>query len=374
MQLWKKNFIFVFALIEIILFTALLAFTSLNFYQELHKEFAAFNATATNLTYPLYRMSKEEEQSNLVLLASFHQQQGLTYALTDSQGQSLISYLPPELSDDVSEANTILKQGANKYFLVKQQLLTANGTYQIVYLKDCRQLYQNFYRQILFAVALGLFLSAVLGGVLYWQLKKIYRPIQNLAHELRTPLTLISGYSELLLRTKQPAEKQSLMTKKILTESQALQKTIEELLIVGNLKTDDLKKGPLLLSEIVQKLASNYSDLSLTISNEKTIQGNPVLLTRLLANLLDNAQRESPQIIVNISGGNLTIINSISREISKETLRKLNKGRQLTAAEYAGSGQGFLIAREIADLHQMQLSIVATKTTVKVHLISLTSL
>ncbi|WP_265459421.1 sensor histidine kinase [Enterococcus sp. HY326] len=374
MQLWKKNFIFVFALIEIILFTALLAFTSLNFYQELHKEFAAFNATATNLTFPLYRMAQEEEQSNLVLLASFHQQQGLTYALTDSQGQSLFSYLPPELSENVTEANTILKQDADKYFLLKQQLVTADGTYQIVYLKDCQKLYQNFYQQILFAVALGLFLSAILGGVLYWQLKKIYRPIQNLAHELRTPLTLISGYSELLLRTKQPAEKQSLMTQKILTEARALQKTIEELLIVGNLKNDDLKKGPLLLSEIVQKLASNYSDLSLTISNEKTIQGNPVLLTRLLANLLDNAQRESPQIIVNISRGNLTIINSISREISKETLRKLNKGRQLTAAEYAGSGQGFLIAREIADLHQMQLSITATKTTVEVHLISLTSL
>ncbi|MGG5329774.1 sensor histidine kinase [Enterococcus sp. AZ163] len=353
MELWKKNFLFVFSLLEIILFAFLFLFLTTDFYQELKQEQQNLQLTTENLDSYLV----DQDSSILHVLQQVHQSQELYFKVTRQDGTVKISSLPSVTQHQLDSSSGVLSAGSFHYLFLEKQGTSNDGTVKITYVQDISRVYKSFHQQILLAVASGLGLSVAVGALLYWQLKKLYRPIQNLSHELRTPLTLISGYSELLLRTKQSEENQLKMAQNILDESRSLQKTIEELLIMGDLKGQEPKKTALRLSDLVNALQPNYPMVMLKVENEEMVQGNEVLLNRLLVNLLDNAIRDNNSAELLISQKKLIIKNPAKEPLAASTLKKMNKGRKLAPHEYQGTGQGFLIAREIVLLHGGTLTI-----------------
>lgn len=81
------------------------------------------------------------------------------------------------------------------------------------------------------AVALGL----------YWALRALYRPMDQLAHELRTSLTAVCGYGEYLqLANASEVERQE-AAEFIVQESRRLTDLAERLLLLGNLREGSVR-------------------------------------------------------------------------------------------------------------------------------------
>lgn len=363
MQLWKKSFIFVFVLVQSLLFCGLLLFVSYSLRQDLTAEKASFERmVASSDRYIVQLLDEGNWMTEVIHSLNLEQQFYLEVA---SEGEPVFSSLPFAIVEPSADNFTFVEHNKESYLYFHEQVRYADSLFQITYLKNSTLVFQDHYQRMLASILLGLGLSFVVGVVLYWQMKKIYRPIQNLAHELRSPLTLISGYSELILRTKQTEAERLTMAQEIYNEANHLQATIEQLLIMGDLKEGDIAKESIYLSTVLQELSASYPKLDVNIIAEEKINGNRVLLTRLLINLLDNACRASSWVKVFMQGKELIIEND-GEAISANVLIKLNKGRPLLPTEYHGTGQGFHIAREIVELHDGTIQITSDKQSTKV--------
>lgn len=138
---------------------------------------------------------------------------------------------------------------------------------------------------------------------------------------LRTPLTVIVGNAELIMRLK-------------MSES--------DIIDVGS----QIVKEPVLISDIMTNLQGKYPEFECQNEGEAPVNGNSVLLLRLMDNLLANAFAVGTEVVVLVSGKTTKLINN-GPPIHERTIRKLNNGRRLAIGEYQGNGQGVIICHEI---------------------------
>lgn len=371
MQLWKKNFIFVFFLIQVILSVSLLTFVSYSFHQSLKEEVREFKnelEQAKSLAEGLAENSSTKIMQNFAESAIEQKQSYLEVI----KGDVLIfPFVPEDIMVNQKTAWNEIK--LNKINGKKMLTFFGGIPYQgeplkFFYAKDISEIYQKQNNRIFYSILFGLILSSFLSLIIYWQMKKIYKPIQNLSHELRTPLTLISGYSEYLMRMKTTEEDQVTMNQEIYTEALHLQEVVEQLLIMGDLKEGKTNQEQFKISELLSSIKINYPEFSIFIEKENIVSGNKVLILRLLINLLDNAFRASKEVSICIIQKQITILNKPAT-ISGNQLKKMNRGRKLSPAEYEGTGQGFAICREIMLLHQGKIEILSADNEVKVILV-----
>jgi two-component system, OmpR family, sensor histidine kinase KdpD len=130
--------------------------------------------------------------------------------------------------------------------------------------------------------------------------------IRNLSHDLRTPLTCILGYAELLHQhsNRLKVEQQAEFLGQIVSKSKTLRILVDNLLDFN----DSQDRKPLLLqtvdiTECLEQAAYDIRPL-LTEKNQRLtllipaklppVQGEGLLLTRVLLNLLHNSQKFSP--------------------------------------------------------------------------------
>lgn len=372
MQLWKKNFFFVVILFQSLLFAGLFFFVSYSFQQSLRKEARQFRQWIDD-SQKLINQIVEDPSSGLAreFIPVIHEQQQFYFKITNN-GEELFSSIPeyPLIEYSQNKEQFSITRRAKTVYLACQKDRTIGGVnFEVSFIKDASAIYLEQRQRVIYSLLFGILFSLFLSTIIYWQMKKIYRPIQNLSHELRTPLTLISGYSEYLMRMKTTEEEKMTMSQEIFQESQHLQEVIEQLLIMGDLTEDELQMEKLYSSELIRSLRHNYPQLNISIFEEAEIQGNRVLLLRLFDNLLSNASRAAGELEVQlqISGKEVEISNP-GTQIPESQLRKMNRGKKLTQAEYEGSGQGFLICREIVSLHQGKITIQsdAQKTIVRI--------
>ncbi len=210
------------------------------------------------------------------------------------------------------------------------------------------------------------------------------RLIDNLAHELRTPLTAIRGYAEYLHSAKTSEENRIIAADYIISEIDRMKNLAFKLLDLALLRNNNLdlqEINPLELFRLV-KNASEFKlkekDITLDIHTTlDKLTGDSVLLQSLLANLIDNAIKASPDgSVIELSAylesvPVLEVRDAGSGMAEEQTalvcepFYRVDKARSRASG---GVGLGLSLCREIARLHGTELRISSSPgkgTTVK---------
>ena len=368
MTLWKKSYFFTIIIFQVIIFLGIFIFSLTSFKQQLKNDATLFRQLVSTSDF---FVSKIESENGKEMISQFvlSESDSLGFYLeVKKDGKDIIQNIPKNfsLTDDTPQETVALnKEGGQPYLVLKKEEKLKNASYNVIYIKDLSKVYQEQAKRNIFLYLSGLLFTGTVSLIVYWRMKKIYRPIQNISHELRTPLTLIKGYSELLLRVKVNEEKKMEISEQILIESQKLELTVEQLLLMGDLKDGEISKINFYMSSLLKDYEKVYPNLKIKIINEQLIFGNKILIQRLLDNLLTNAYRESDVVSITIDQKKLVITNE-DATISKKVLKKLNKGKQLLPNEYSGTGQGIKMCLEIVVLHEGKFEIVSNNNSVTV--------
>jgi signal transduction histidine kinase len=186
------------------------------------------------------------------------------------------------------------------------------------------------------------------------------RFVANASHELRTPLAIQRAAIEIGLDDPTP-ERLNEVRNDLLTANRRTERLIDGLLTlaVGDHGLDVREPVPLdaIVHEVVSEAATDA--VAVTVDVEPvTVAGDPVLLSRLVANLVDNAvryNRPGGAVWVHLSANGGLIIRNTGAEVPLnrlgelfEPFRRLHATRTRSAD---GTGLGLSIVNSIAQAH-----------------------
>ncbi|MDP9066738.1 MAG: ATP-binding protein [Actinomycetota bacterium] len=197
--------------------------------------------------------------------------------------------------------------------------------------------------------------------------------IANVSHELRTPITALQAVLENLIDGVEPPDPRTLQT--MLEQVQRLGRLVTQLLDLSKLEsgTLTLERRPFELKPVIEQAAresalnaahAELRSVELEVSVEPSdlrVRGDSERVHQVLANLLDNAVRHSPDDAA-VEVRAVTEDGQVRIEVSDrgpgipddETGRIFERFYRSDAARTAsegGSGLGLAIARWIVDLH-----------------------
>lgn len=189
-------------------------------------------------------------------------------------------------------------------------------------------------------------------------------------HDLRTPLATVKGYVELVRMDGPVSDRQEEDLDGITRAANLMKSLIEDLLELSRLeRLEELAREPVILDEVVEAsvfamqpmAASREIKLSLDKSSADTVvEGNSVLLSRAVSNLVDNAIKYTPsggrvQIRLNSDGGQafVSVIDNGPGIKAKDLPRVFEKFYRARAEldDIPGTGLGLAIVKTIAEQH-----------------------
>ncbi len=198
--------------------------------------------------------------------------------------------------------------------------------------------------------------------------------IANASHELRTPLTVMRTAIDVVLAKPEPTHDELVaMAAEVRHAVDHSERLIEVLLILARndqarALTDPLDLAALAEDALEGRTANGIT--TITTLDEAPVTGDGVLLERLVANLLDNAER------YNIAGGTVTISTSIDNSAS--LVRVANTGpvvppdqvdglflpfaRLDDRTRHDGFGLGLALVSSIATAHNGTVDAIADPT------------
>ncbi|GLP96190.1 sensor histidine kinase [Paraferrimonas sedimenticola] len=136
------------------------------------------------------------------------------------------------------------------------------------------------------------------------QQKARHEFLLHLSHDLKTPLTALLGYIDTWLVT--PAnQRDPELIRTAARSGQQLQRLLKQLLELAALENQQIvpKRQPLNLKPFLQDLADSYAPalsqksiaLDIDCERDTLVDTDPMLLQRILSNLMDNAIRHTPE-------------------------------------------------------------------------------
>lgn len=197
------------------------------------------------------------------------------------------------------------------------------------------------------------------------------------SHDLKTPLTVIRGEVDIALRkNRSPAEYIKTLTS-VREEAKKLGRIIDNLLFLSRIDTRDYQRSfekvhlDEILLEVFEKTTPLANEKELAYVLEKiervSMQGDPILLSRLLMNLVDNAIKYTP------AGGQIKISLKNTGEKTRLAIQDNGIGIPGNALPFIfnrfyrvdqsrsqrdeGAGLGLSIVKKIADIHQAEVDI-----------------
>ena len=194
--------------------------------------------------------------------------------------------------------------------------------------------------------------------------------VTTVSHDLRSPLTAILGYVELISRAGPINEQQAEFIRRVQYSVQSITSLITDLLDLGRIEAGfDSQKEPTHLALVVRyavdglRPQADAKHQTLTINvpdNLPPVFANPPRVRQMLANLLDNAIKYTPdngQVTVTARGDDglilLTITDSgmgippADQPYIFDKFYRASNSRQ----EYAGTGLGLSIVKSIVENH-----------------------
>lgn len=195
------------------------------------------------------------------------------------------------------------------------------------------------------------------------------------AHELRTPIAAIRAQAEVALgETAEGPRRQALHN--TLEGCDRAARLVEQLLTLSRLDAVAMPaSAPVdmsalvrrVVAELAPKAISKNQTLELDAAESCHLQGDEILLTVLVRNLVDNAVRYSP--------GMARVKVSVQQQDGRVVLRVEDSGPGMTEGELqrlgerffrvtgnteSGSGLGWSIVRRVAAVHGMRLQVEAS--------------
>lgn len=199
--------------------------------------------------------------------------------------------------------------------------------------------------------------------------------VANVSHELRTPLSVIKGYVETLVDGHQdiPIEDRERFLKTIQRHTERLNSLLEDLLVLSRLESINpgLHRESVDLQALLASIIDDYHGrpatadhvLELTVDPAHgTLFVDPLKLTQVIENLLDNALKYTPkgsrihlstrlqglgEIIVTLRDNGPGIPSEDIPHLF-ERFYRVDKGR---SREKGGTGLGLSIVKHIVQLH-----------------------
>ncbi|WP_280697388.1 HAMP domain-containing sensor histidine kinase [Kitasatospora sp. GP82] len=189
--------------------------------------------------------------------------------------------------------------------------------------------------------------------------------IADASHELRSPITVLRTQLEVATAHPDPALWPDLV-KDALEDTVRLQDLAADLLLLARLDAaDPVKSRPLDLSELCRSaVAARHGDrlaIDTALQPDICVVGNRSWLTRLLTNLLDNAQRHAEaqiQLVLRTAPDGRTAVLEVrddgpgipdaDRTRVFERFTRLDDAR---SRDHGGTGLGLAIARDITTHH-----------------------
>jgi two-component system OmpR family sensor kinase len=191
------------------------------------------------------------------------------------------------------------------------------------------------------------------------------------SHEIRTPLSNLRGEIEVaLMRPRSPEQYQETLQSS-LEEVNRLTSLVEGLLTLTRMEHDStrLKTESVNLADLVREEVANRAaearrralDLRAEPDGPLNVSGDPTLLARLVANLIDNAIRycrPKDRIVVSLARNDTGAVirvedtgPGITREDRDRVFERFFRGKAVHAAEPRGAGLGLAICKLIVELH-----------------------
>jgi len=187
--------------------------------------------------------------------------------------------------------------------------------------------------------------------------------IANASHELRTPLTVMRTAMDVVLAKPQPTREELVsMAADVRQAAGHSERLIEALLVLARNDQARARADPLDLAAVAEDALEGRTADGITTTatlGEAPVTGDGVLLERLVANLLDNAER------YNVAGGTVTI--STTTHDAESVLRVVNTGAVVPAdiverlflpftrlddrTRHDGFGLGLTLVSSIAAVH-----------------------
>ena len=206
--------------------------------------------------------------------------------------------------------------------------------------------------------------------------------VNNMTHEFKTPISTISLASEMLLkpRVNQSSEKTEKYANIIYDENSRLKNQVEQVLQIavldkGNFK---LKKKEVNLHEIIEMAVDNFEMIikqrcgkiiTSLDADMATFYADPIHITNIIHNLMDNANKYSPEIPeISISTRNnekgiiLSVEDKgigISPENQKHIFKKFFRVHTGNIHDVKGFGLGLYYVKTIVEIHGGTINLVS---------------
>jgi len=207
--------------------------------------------------------------------------------------------------------------------------------------------------------------------------KQIKQFSSDTSHELKTPLAAIRGEIEVALRKERGREEYKKILKSALEEIDKLQKIIDNLLLLAQVDSQNIKLSfkEIQLDEIlleafeeIETLAKKKK-LSLILKriDQAGMKGDEILIKRLFVNLIDNAIKYTQE------GGKVEIALEKEGDSAKFTVEDTGIGIPPNKAPYifdrfyridkarsretGGCGLGLALAKWIAETHKGKIEV-----------------
>lgn len=214
--------------------------------------------------------------------------------------------------------------------------------------------------------------------------------VANVSHELRTPLTIIGGFAETLQDPEIPAARRAEFAKTIFSNTQRMQRIVDELLDLSRIETGHWRPRPESIrladvaAEVFGRNAATAKSKSVTLDTSidpeaQTILADRTALEQILINLVENALRhtgEGGRIMIQTvpeSDGVTLSVSDTGSGIAPEHLPRIferfyraDAGR---SREAGGTGLGLAIVRHLVEAHGGMVraeSVVGAGTTIRV--------
>jgi len=195
--------------------------------------------------------------------------------------------------------------------------------------------------------------------------------IANASHELRTPLTVMRTAMDVVLAKPDPTGEEFVsMAAEVRQAVDHSERLIEVLLVLARSDQARARADPLDLATVAEDALEGRAASGITTTStldQAPVAGDGVLLERLIANLLDNAER------YNIEGGTIAI--STAARDGTSVLRVVNTGTLVPAdmverlflpftrlddrTRHDGFGLGLALVSSIAKLHGGTVDAIA---------------
>lgn len=200
------------------------------------------------------------------------------------------------------------------------------------------------------------------------------RFIADAAHQMRTPLTGLRMQTELALEETDPAlQREALL--RIASSAERASHLINQLLMLARAEsssetiyTVEQVNLELLVREAARDLFPRAQERNIDLGVEDNgwpllVDGNPVMLREMIANLIDNAIKYTPEggrvtartlagrlAVLEVEDSGIGIAKADRERVFERFYRVLGSGED-------GSGLGLPIVREIAELHRATVSL-----------------